>query len=131
MTRAQAADLLARAFNLTALESIDDNYAAMYGKARYEKATYDDVPLYSEVSAVVEAWHATGTVPPCKRSSALFCPDAPLTTGEFIDSVTALNGKKAGAHMQDSAALRNGVAGKDNDQLTRGDAVLILFNGEQ
>jgi hypothetical protein len=128
MTRAQAADLLSRAFNLTALESIDNSYAAMYGKARYEKATYDDVPLYSEVSAVVEAWHATGTVPPCKQSSALFCPDAPLTTGEFIDSVTALNGKKPGAPALQAAALRNGVRGGDSDPLSRVDAVLILYN---
>jgi hypothetical protein len=131
LTRAQVSDVLARAFALTKLILNNDNYGAMYGKANYEKATYSDVPLYSEVSAAVEAWYATGTVPPCKQSSTLFCPDAPITTGEFVTTVTALDGKKPGAHMQDSAALRNGVVGKDNDPLTRGNAALILYNSEQ
>ena len=130
MTRGQVADLLSRAFTLTALESIDDNYAAMYAKTRNESATYDDVPLYSEVSAVVEAWRATGTVPPCKQSHASFCPDAALTTGEFITTVAALNGKRPGTHEKDGTALRSGVVAKDNDPLTRSDAVLILYNRE-
>ena len=131
ITRGQAADLLSRAFALAALESIDDNYAAMYGKTRKEKATYDDVPLYSEVATVVEAWHATGTVPPCNQSSALFCPDASLTTGEFITAVAELTGRRSVAHERARAALRKGVVATDSDPLTRGDAVLILYNGEQ
>jgi hypothetical protein len=94
------------------------------------KGTYDDVPLYSEVSAVVEAWHTSGTLPPCKKSPALFCPEVPLTTGEFIQSVAALNEKKPGSHKQDGAVLRSGVAGNDSDPLTRVDAVLILYNSQ-
>jgi hypothetical protein len=130
LSRAEVADLLSRAFKLTQLESIDDNYAAMYGKARYDKPTYEDVPLYSNVSAVVEAWNTTGTVPPCKQSATLFCPDAPLTTGEFVAAVAALNGKKRGAASVDAATLRNGVAGEDGSRLSRIDAVLILLNSQ-
>jgi hypothetical protein len=131
LTRAQASDLLVRAFALTKLVSIDDNFGAMYGKASYVKATYSDVPLYSEESAAVEAWHATGTVPPCKESSVLFCPNGPLTTGEFIATVATLNGKKPGARKLDSSDLRSGVIAKDSYPLTRGDAALILYNSEQ
>lgn len=131
LTRAQVADVLGRVFLLTRILSNDDNYGTMYGKANYDKATYNDVPLYSEASAPVEAWYATGTVPPCKQSSTLFCPDAPITTGEFIAAVTALNGKKPGTHAKDAATLRDDVVGSDSDPLTRGDAALILYNNEQ
>jgi hypothetical protein len=131
MTRAQGADILARAFAPVGLPNLEDTAATMYGKPKYDKPTYADVPLYSVISAAVEAWHAAGTVPPCKESPALFCPDDPLTTGEFIESVAALNEKKPGARKQDSASLRAGVVGNDNDPLTRVDAVLILYNSEQ
>jgi hypothetical protein len=131
ITRSQAADLLARAFALTPLGSIDDNEDATYEKARDDKATYEDVPLYSDMSPAVEAWHATGAVPGCKQASARFCPDAPLTTGEFITTVAALNGKRQAAKANDSASLHIGVVGNDNDPLTRLDAVLILYNCAQ
>jgi hypothetical protein len=131
LTRGEVADLLSRAFMLSALESIDDKETAMYGSAKNDKASYDDVPLYSEVSGVVEAWRATGTVSPCKLSSALFCPDASLSTGEFIAAVAILNEKESNGKRRTNAALRNGVVGKDHDPLTRGDAVLILYNSKQ
>lgn len=131
LTRGEVADLLSRAFMLSALESIDDKETAMYGKAKNEKATYDDVPLYSEVSGVVEAWRASGTVPPCKISSALFCPNDALSTGEFIATVVLLNEKRSSGKEKNSTAFRDGVVGKDRDPLTRGDAVLILYNSEQ
>jgi hypothetical protein len=83
------------------------------------------------MSPAVEAWHATGAVPGCKQASARFCPDAPLTTGEFITTVAALNGKRQAAKANDSASLHIGVVGNDNDPLTRLDAVLILYNCAQ
>lgn len=128
VTRAQAADLLSRAFALTPLGSIDDSETALYEKARYDKATYEDVPLYAEIASAVEAWHATGTVPVCRQTPALFCPEAPLTTGEFIATVAAMDKKHSAAKAKGDAALRAGVVGKDNDPLTRLDAVLILYN---
>jgi hypothetical protein len=131
VTRGQGAQILDRAFELSGPPGSAENYTAMYGRPRYLKAAYKDVPLYSEISSEVEAWHAAGALPPCKESAALFCPDAPLTTGEFIDSVAALSGKKAGAHKQSREALHSGVAGKDSDSLTRVDAALILYNNEQ
>ena len=131
ISRGQAADLLSRAFALSPLESIDNSKTATYEKARYDKAAYDDVPIYSDLSAVVEAWHATGTVPGCEQASALFCPAAPITTGEFIATVTALNGKRPAAQEKDSATLHNGVVGKDSDSLMLEDAALILYNCAQ
>jgi len=130
LTRAQVADLLGRAYSLTKLLSVDDSLGAMYGKPNGEKATFSDVPLYSEASAAVEGWYATGTVPACRESPASFCPNAPLTTGEFLHTVATLNGKQPGAHAQDNAVLRNGVIANDTDPLTRGDAVLILYNSQ-
>jgi hypothetical protein len=131
ITRGRAADLLSRAFTLIELEGIDDKQAQAWASPKFETATYDDVPLYSDFSTVVEAWHATGTVPPCKQTSSLFCPDAPLTTGEFIATVTALSAKGPSAHPKDINELRNGVVGKDSDPLKRVDAVLILYNSKQ
>ena len=130
LTRAQVSDLLGRAYALTKLLSIDDSLGAMYGKPNDEKATFPDVPLYSEASAAVEGWYATGTVPPCKESSGLFCPNDPITTGEFLSAVSALNGKQPADHTQGNVPLRNGVIGKEADPLTRGDAVLILYNSQ-
>ena len=131
VTRAQAADLLARAFGLARLTAVDDNKSAMDSKPAYRIATYSDVPLYSEVSPAVEAWHASGAVPPCKQASTLFCPETQLTTGEFIASVLLLNENKPGLHRPNSSTLRSDVSGADSSPLTRGDAALILYNSEQ
>jgi hypothetical protein len=131
LVRAQGAEILARAFALNGDPGSGGNSSEMYGKAKYSKATYSDIPLYSEVSTAVEAWHATGLVPPCTQSPALFCPGAPLTTGEFIESVAALSAKRPGMRKPDKPTLRRDVVGKDDDPLTRVDAALILYNSEQ
>jgi hypothetical protein len=87
--------------------------------------------VYSEYSTAVEAWHAKNLVPPCKISPTLFCPDAPLTTGEFIESVVALSAGKQGPQKQDRSILRRDVTGKDDVPLTRVDAALILYNSQR
>jgi hypothetical protein len=131
LTRIQAASLLARAFALGGPQGPDDNYSEMYGKSKYSKATYSDVPVYADASVAVEEWHATGLVPACKESPALFCPDASLTTGEFIHAVTGLDAKIPGAQKLDKSVLRRDVVGKDSDPLTRVDAAVILYNNER
>ena len=132
ITRAQGASILARAFALapppeTRLWRAIEQLATF---PKYPKPTYSDVPFYSDASNAVEAWHATGLVPPCKQSPALFCPDASLTTGEFIESVAALRAREPGAYAQVVTGLHRDVIGKDNDPLTRIAAAEILYNSE-
>jgi hypothetical protein len=128
VTRGQAAALLDRAF---ALNGPPDNNNEMYGKALYEKASYADVPLYAPISPSVEAWRATGSVPACKASPALFCPDAPIATGEFMEAVAALTAKKSGSHPPDAAVLRRNIDAAADAPLTRINAALVLYNNAE
>ena len=130
LTRGETADILDRAFALSGPAGQDDDANDMYGKSAFEAATYKDVPLYSLISRAVEAWHATGTVPPCKQSPEMFCPDAPMTTGELISAVAELMAKQPGARKPDIAVLREGVVGADNAPVTRVDAAMILYNSQ-
>jgi hypothetical protein len=130
VTRGEAAVLLTRAFSLNGPLSASTNYTVMYGKRSLIKATYSDVPLYSDISVPVEAWHATGSVPPCAQSPALFCPDAPITTGELADAVAAIRASQPGAQKKDRTALLKDVARAENAAVTRSDAALILLNSQ-
>ena len=125
VSRAQAATILAHAFSLgpppeaklwRAIVQLDK-------WPKPAKQAYEDVPLYLDYAFAVEAWYAKGSVPPCKNALSLFCPSTPITTGEFISSVAGLSAQKV-----DHSTLRRSVAGKEDDPLTRSDAVLILYN---
>jgi hypothetical protein len=123
LTRGQAAAVIDRAF---ALNGPPEDHDDMYGKALYSKATYADVPLYSLISPSVEAWKISGTLPECKQSATLFCPDAPITVGEFTDAVVALaakNGRKL-----DPTMLHRNIDAVGDAQLTRITAALVLYN---
>lgn len=130
LTRGETADILDRAFALSGTAGREDDSSAMYGKSAFEEASYKDVPLYALISRAVEAWHATGTVPPCKQSPELFCPDSPMTTGELISTVAELMAKQPGARKPDINVLHEGVVGADSDSLTRVDAAMILYNSQ-
>lgn len=131
VTRGQAAVILDRAFALNGTSSKLNNAAdATYRKSLYDKASYADVPLYSKISNSVEGWHASGTLPACKQSPALFCPDEPITIGEFVNAVAALAARQTPAHKLDSGTLRRGVDDASGASLTRIDAALILYNIE-
>lgn len=126
VTRGDAAEMLAKSFAPDDHPWPAGDYTTMYGKPRFDHATFADVPLYSALSAGVETWHATETIPPCKQSAELFCPDASLTVGEFIEAVSHY-----GARKHDAASLHRNVAGNDGDQLSRIDAAVILYNASQ
>jgi hypothetical protein len=131
LTRGESATILERFLNLNGPQRLSSNYSVMYGKRTLTKATYPDVPLYSDISAAVEALNAMGAVPPCKQSPGLFCPDAPLTTGEFVNSVVVITAAKPGLHKLDRSALLKDVNGAEDAPLTRADAALILYNSQQ
>ena len=125
LNRGEAATLLDRAF---ALNGPPDDANAMYGKALYQKATYADVPLYSPISPSVEAWHASGSLPACKESPALFCPAAPITVGEFVDAVVALAARQTPARKLDAASLHRNIDDANDAPLTRISAALVLYS---
>jgi len=131
VSRGDAAMILARAFELNGAVSDSTNYTVMYGKRTLNKATYSDVPLYADLSAPVEAWHATGSVPPCAHSPAQFCPDTPITLGEFADSVAAIVANRSDAQKKNRTALLKDTTGAENQPLNRADAALILLNNQQ
>jgi hypothetical protein len=135
VTRAQAAVILAQAFALAPPPQAK-LWRAIVQLDKWPKpaqSSYADVPLYLDYSAAVEAWHARGLVPPCSSAPALFCPGAPLTVGEFIQSVAALStekqdGPSLGRNVLGRDVLGKDVSGRDDDPLTRADAALILYN---
>jgi hypothetical protein len=131
ITRAEAAVILTRAFELNGPASAATNYTVMYGKRTLTQATYSDIPLYADISAAVEAWHATGSIPACAQSSAQFCPDASITLGEFADSVAAIVASHPNAQKRDRAALLKDVSGAEHEPLSRADAALILLNSRE
>lgn len=131
VTRAAAAVILTRAFALNGPSGDSSNYTVMYGKRVLTKATYADVPLYADDSVPVEAWHSTGSIPACTQSPALFCPDAPITLGEFTDSIEAIFATRANAHKKVRAELLRDVEGAENQPLIRSDAALILLNSQE
>jgi FAD dependent oxidoreductase len=131
VTRAQAAIIVARAFELNGPAGASTNYTVMYGKRKLTRATYSDVPLYSDISAAVEAWHTAGSVPACAQSPALFCPEQPITLSQFADSVAAIVANRSHAQTTDHATLLRDVNGAQDKPLTRVDAALILLNSRQ
>ncbi|HEX4032358.1 MAG TPA: FAD-dependent oxidoreductase [Terracidiphilus sp.] len=131
ITRGEAATILDRVLELNGPESASANYNVMYSKRMLTKATYSDVPLYSDISAAVEAWHASGSVPACAQSAELFCPDQPITLGQFADSIAAIVASRPHAQARDRTALLRDVYGADDKPLTRVDAALILLNSRQ
>lgn len=134
LTRAQAAEILTQAFVLNGAlplryeQSDVEKHLELRRKESTLRPSFTDVPLYHEYSAAVEAWHATGLVPACKKSAALFCPDAPIKTAEFMEAVQALYEQKhAGKHL-DEDQLGEDVRTQDDGTLTRIQAALILYN---
>jgi hypothetical protein len=84
---------------------------------------YTDVPLYDPIFNVVAALRAAGAAPVCRSAPAEFCPNYSLTLGEFLHSAAILS---MGSPKEN--ALRAGVAGKDEEPVTRVDAAMILYN---
>lgn len=132
--RAQAAVILEWAFALNGppplrFERDDrDRHLQLTPDESVLHPSYPDVPLYADYSAAVEAWHATGLVPLCEQDPARFCPDAPLSTGDFLQSVKALYARKHQGRRLDEAQLQKDVDGNLNTPLTRIKAALILYN---
>jgi len=89
---------------------------------------YTDVQLYDGIFNSVAALHAAGAVPVCVQSPEKFCPNEPLTLGEFLHSVVLLSAKQSGGPAPNAEALRNGVSGEAGDPVTREAAALILYN---
>jgi hypothetical protein len=130
LTRAQAAVLLDRVFLRAGNASTDESAESMYGRSTDAKATYKDVPIYSEYSAAVEGWHASGTVPACDKGPEMFCPSDAMSTAEFLGAVSALGSGKAG-HSVDKEDLRREVNAENADPLTWMNAVMIVYNFEE
>lgn len=134
LNRAQAAVILYHAFALDGPPDLryeqkdTDKHLELRRRQSTLKPSYADVPLYNEFSAAVEAWHAAGLFPACQPSPALFCPDAWITTGQFLDAVTAFALRHPGMYRSDRSALMRDVAAGDDAPLTRENAALILFN---
>jgi hypothetical protein len=127
VSRGEAAAILARAFGRVANASGESD-SILHAKSVDAKATYEDVPLYSPISAAVEEWRERASIPTCKLSANSFCPDAVLTTGEFIAAVAAFKANKPDAG--NDARLHRNVEAKDSDALTRADAAIVLYNTE-
>ncbi|MGO4210757.1 FAD-dependent oxidoreductase [Terriglobus sp. 2YAB30_2] len=128
LTRGEAAEILDRAFQLSGGGATSP--ATICRKLSCTKASYTDLPLYSNFSAAVEAWHALSPVPPCKQSPALFCPNASLTAKEFVDSLVAIGKIKRNVNY-DRAALLKDIDGKEDDPIRRADVALVLYNSQQ
>jgi hypothetical protein len=82
---------------------------------------YTDVPLYDPIFNVVAALHTAGAAPVCRTAPAEFCPNYSLSSGEFLHSAAMMSAAQ-------ESVLREGVTGKDEEPVTRGDAAMILYN---
>ena len=129
LTRAEAAEILAYAFDLTRPPALHPLHSWIL--PQYAMATYQDLPLYAKGSAAVEALHAAGINLSCRQSSEMFCPDGSFTTGEFLNLVSALDKLQPANHAAGGAELRRDVLGQDGSALTRGDAATILYNNQE
>jgi hypothetical protein len=85
----------------------------VYRPAPVDKATYADVPLYHRQAAEIEALHRAGAMAGC--DAGRFCPDTPMTRGEFCEALGKL------LHRQVEAGEQPGIP------VRRGEAALILF----
>ena len=101
LTRAQAADALASAFQLLKVATDLDR---RWGQEAPASATFKDVPVYSKYSAYVEVLAAAHALRPCAKASDLFCPDQVETVEDFVSSLSALKRR--------SGAQSSGLSGK-------------------
>jgi hypothetical protein len=92
LTRAEAAEVLSSAFQLLPVKTELDR---RWWTAAVDKATFSDVPVFAASSAAVETLVGTHAVAPCPGSSDRFCPDSPETVQDFIESIAALQHRRA------------------------------------
>jgi hypothetical protein len=129
LNRAEGAHILANAFLAKPSNRPDFANTADYYSfdIRVNKASYPDVPLFASNAKAIEAFHASGAASACSRSPQNFCPDDPLTLGEFVQSTILLSAKKWN-HEIDEKTLHAGITAKDSEQITRQDAAMVLYN---
>lgn len=120
LTRAQAATLIAMAYDLTGpIGHFGPNPANL-------KSSFSDVPLYTEPSAAVEKLQAAGARPACSAGADKFCPDNLMSRTEFMRLVAYLEGKRS-SPIQSSVLIGN-MRPELDAPITRGEAAMVLFN---
>lgn len=135
LTRAQAALLLTEAFALNGTGPLryeqdeSEKHLKLTRQQSLLRASYSDVPLYHDFSVAVEAWHATGLVPACKRFPDRFCPDTPMHIDEFLQAVRSLYAQQHGGKSLEASRLQQEVpAASGKGDITEIQAVTILYN---
>jgi len=130
VTRSIGARILAKAFlsNNSHSLSVADITHKFDMAPNTVKQIYPDVPLYSADFNAVTALHNEGAIVPCVQKNKNFCPDDPLTPGEFLQSVTRLMRKKKWDSGTEKPMLVNSTPDRGRQQLTIEDAAVILCN---
>lgn len=119
LNRAQAAMLLAAAYELTAP-------IGHFGPSPSQlKSSFRDVPLYTAESASVEALLKAGAPVSCSVGADAFCPNDPMPRAEFVKLVEFLEAK----HFSpvDEATLRGNMRPEMDAPITRGEAANVLY----
>jgi FAD dependent oxidoreductase len=129
LTRAAAARILVSALlGSDAARPVVDNTGGFDPPPQTLNRAYEDIPLYDPIFNVVAVLHAAGAVPPCAASPQKFCPDDAMTLAQFLRSATILLSRQKDAAPATPEILLSGIKADTNDPVTRGQAVLILFN---
>ena len=125
MTRADVAELLDRAFVLSA-SPFDPS--KIYRPSSYEAASFADVPLFNPHATAVEAWRATGTLPACRSNAQQFCASDSISVGDFTRAVAALAARNQNNKAQLSSVLLENLDVNEDAPLNRIQAAMILWN---
>jgi hypothetical protein len=129
LTRAAAARILVSALlGSGAARPVVDNTGGFDPPPQTLDQAYEDVQLYDPIFNVVAELHAAGAVPPCAASPQKFCPHDAMTVGAFLHSASILLSHQEGAGAATPETLLSGIKADANAPVTRGQAVLILFN---
>jgi hypothetical protein len=119
LDRAEAAEILAAAYDLAPT-------VGTFGPTPKRLAsTFEDVPLYSPISAPVEALREMATAPFCKGDEKHFCPKDVMTKAEFIRIAQLLEVKRK--HPMPSEVLWGNMRHDGDGPITRGEAAMVLY----
>jgi hypothetical protein len=119
ITRGSAAVALARRAGLSGAFNV-------YRSANRDAAFFQDVPLYNLQSTEIEVLNDAGVLKDCGTNPVRFCPDTPMTRGEFQRVLAKLVGLPPAA-----PALTLNPDSAPDRALTRGDAALLLYRSAE
>lgn len=113
LTRAQAAQMLVRAYNVLGAPDYFDQKPAV------TKSSFRDLPLYHPASSSVELLKEKGAMSGCTADGETFCPDDPISKKDLLLAISKLSG----TDVPSQEGMRSPV--------TKGEAIRMIFQNIQ